>query len=68
MESLRPHMLKLDYSLAHRDECWPVIRENFYAHFGQAKPNRVHELLAAWEAWGLLKVLITQQIDSVQLS
>jgi NAD-dependent deacetylase len=43
-----------------------VIREIFYDHFGAAKPNRAHEVLAAWEARGLLKVLITQNIDSVQ--
>ena len=45
---------------------WPILREIFYAHFGKARPNRAHEVLAAWEARGLLKVLITQNIDSVQ--
>jgi len=42
-----------------------VIREIFYDHFGKAKPNRAHEVLAAWEARGLLKVLITQNIDNL---
>jgi NAD-dependent deacetylase len=59
-------MLELDYFLAHPETAWPVIREIFYDHFGAAKPNRAHEVLAAWEARGLLKVLITQNIDSVQ--
>lgn len=61
-----PRMLELDYFLAHPDKAWPVIREIFYDHFGKAKPNRAHEVLAAWEGRGLLKTLITQNIDSVQ--
>jgi NAD-dependent deacetylase len=59
-------MLEVDHFLAHPETAWPVIREIFYDHFGKAKPNRAHELRAAWEARGLLKVLITQNIDSVQ--
>jgi NAD-dependent deacetylase len=46
-------------------QSWPILREIFYAHFGKAKPNRAHEVLAAWEARGLLKVLITQNIDNL---
>ena len=61
-----PRMLELDYFLAHPEKAWPVIREIFYDHFGAAKPNRAHEVLAAWEACSLLKMLITQNIDSVQ--
>ena len=65
-------MLELNYFLAHPQKAWPVIREIFYDHFGKARPNRGHEVLAAWEArdavpdgrGGLLKVLITQNIDS----
>jgi NAD-dependent deacetylase len=60
-----PRMLELDYFLAHPETCWPVIREIFYDHFGAAKPNRAHEVLAAWEARGLLKCLITQNIDNL---
>ena len=59
-------MLELDYFLAHPEKAWPVIREIFYDHFGKARPNRAHEVLAAWEARGLLKTLITQNIDSLQ--
>ncbi len=42
-----PRMLELDYFLAHPETAWPVIREIFYDHFGKAKPNRAHEVLAA---------------------
>jgi NAD-dependent protein deacetylase/lipoamidase len=43
-----------------------VIREIFYEHFGAAKPNAAHLELAAMEASGRLKCLITQNIDSVR--
>ena len=43
-----------------------MIREIFYNHFGKAKPNAAHLVLAHLEAAGLLKVLITQNIDSLQ--
>jgi NAD-dependent deacetylase len=59
-------MLELAYFLAHPDTAWPVIREIFYDHFGRAKPNRAHLALARLETEGRLKVLITQNIDSVQ--
>jgi NAD-dependent deacetylase len=40
-----PRMLELDYSLAHPDRAWPILREIFYDHFGKARPNRAHEVL-----------------------
>jgi len=60
-----PRMLELGYFLSHPDTAWPVIREIFYDHFGKARPNRAHEVLAAWEVRGLLKTLITQNIDNL---
>ncbi len=60
-----PRMLELDYFLAHPEKSWPILREIFYDHFGKARPNRAHEVLAAWEARGLLKCLITQNIDNL---
>ena len=59
-----PRMLELDYFLAHPERSWPILREIFYDHFGKARPNGAHVVLASWEARGLLKVLITQNIDS----
>ena len=68
-----PRTLEISYFLAHPDKAWPVIKEIFYDNFGAARPNRAHEVLAAWEArgagpdggGGLLKVLITQNIDNL---
>jgi NAD-dependent deacetylase len=58
-------MLELDYFRAHPEKSWPAIREIFYDNFGRAKPNEAHLALAAWEARGLLKTLITQDIDNL---
>ncbi len=44
---------------------WPILREILYEHFGTARPNRAHEVLAAWERRGYLKILINQNIDSM---
>ena len=60
-----PRTLELDYFLASPARAWPVIKEIFYDNFGKAKPNVAHLALARLEAAGTLKVLITQNIDSV---
>ena len=60
-----PRMLELDYFLAHPERSWPILREIFYDHFGAARPNRAHEVLAAWEARGLLMTVITQNVDNL---
>jgi len=60
-----PRLLEIHYFLERPEVSWPVLKEIFYDHFGAARPNRAHEVLAAWEARGLLKCLITQNIDSV---
>ncbi len=60
-----PHLLEIRYFLERPEVSWPVLKEIFYDHFGAAKPNRAHEVLAAWEARGLLKTVITQNIDNL---
>ena len=60
-----PRLLEIRYFRAHPEVSWPILGEIFYDHFGRARPNRAHEVLAAWEARGLLKTVITQNIDSV---
>ena len=60
-----PRMLELDYFLAHPERSWPILREIFYDHFRAARPNRAHEVLAAWEARGLLMTVITQNVDNL---
>jgi NAD-dependent deacetylase len=71
-----PRLLELPYFLKHPEVSWPVLKDIFYDHFGKARPNRAHEVLAAWETKGYprgdgtvdrsyLKILITQNIDNL---
>ncbi len=57
----------LDLSLFHQNplNSWTIIREIFYDFFGQAKPNAAHFFLADLEKNGLLKAVITQNIDNL---
>jgi NAD-dependent deacetylase len=60
-----PRTLELDFFLSHPQEAWPVIREIFYDNFGRARPNRAHVVLADWETRGMLRALVTQNIDNL---
>jgi len=60
-----PRMLELSYFRRHPRECWEVLRELFYEHLAEAQPNEAHRVLARWEARGLLKTVITQNIDNL---
>ena len=60
-----PMVLDLGYFLDNRAECWTYIREIFYDFFSDAKPNRAHLVLAEMEKKGLLKSVITQNIDNL---
>lgn len=64
-ERYDPRLLELSYFRAHPRECWQVLRELFYDHLQQARPNEAHRVLSAWEARGLLQCLITQNIDNL---
>ncbi len=60
-----PEVLELSYFRAHPKESWIVIRDVFFEKFRQAQPNKAHIILASWEQRGLLKTLITQNIDNL---
>lgn len=60
-----PQILDIGYFLRNPEDSWQVIREIFYDNFGVAEPNLAHKVLAYWEQIGLLKALITQNIDDL---
>ena len=60
-----PMLLDIQYFMAHPEKSWKVIKEIFYDTFGDAKPNRAHEVLAEMEKDGFLKEVITQNIDNL---
>jgi NAD-dependent deacetylase len=60
-----PRLLELSYYNANPEKCWVTIKEIFYDFFGRAQPNPGHIVLAEMEAAGMLKALITQNIDDL---
>ncbi|NOX86564.1 MAG: NAD-dependent deacylase [Chlorobi bacterium] len=60
-----PKTLEIDFFYRNPKESWKVIMEIFYEFFGKATPNRAHEVLAELEKRGLLKSVITQNIDNL---
>jgi NAD-dependent deacetylase len=60
-----PVVLDIGYFHSNPLESWRVIKEIFYDFFGKAKPNRAHKVLALMEQKGLLKNIITQNIDNL---
>jgi len=60
-----PTVLDIDYFQQHPEKSWAVIKEIFYDFFGKAAPNAAHFSLARMEEKGLLKSIITQNIDNL---
>ena len=60
-----PEILELSYFYRNPIESWKVIKEIFYDFFGEAKPNDAHYALAELEKKGLLKSIVTQNIDNL---
>ncbi len=60
-----PIFLETNYFIANPLYSWKMIKEIFYDFFGKAKPNKAHYTLAKWEKSGLIKTIITQNIDNL---
>ncbi|MEZ5673550.1 MAG: Sir2 family NAD-dependent protein deacetylase [Thiotrichaceae bacterium] len=60
-----PIVLDLSYFLQHTEHAWRVIKELFYDFFGQAHPNAAHYAIAQLEQAGIVKTVITQNIDNL---
>lgn len=57
--------LEINFFYEQPKEAWEIIRQIFYEYFGFAKPNRAHLTLAKMEEKGMLKAVITQNIDNL---
>lgn len=60
-----PVILDITYFENYPEASWPVIKEIFYDFFGKAQPNKAHEVLARLENQGILKCVVTQNIDNL---
>lgn len=64
-ETYDPAHFELDYFISHPAESWATLKKVFYERFENASPNGAHLLLARLEERGLLKTVITQNIDNL---
>jgi len=60
-----PIVLDLRYFQNNYEKSWQAIKALFYDFLKDKKPNPAHETLAKWENAGLLKTVITQNIDDL---
>ena len=60
-----PIILDISYFRNNSPKSWEVIKEIFYDFFGNAKPNAAHFALAELENMGIVKSVITQNIDNL---
>ena len=60
-----PSTLELGFFYENPKKSWEVIKQLFYDFFGNAECNNAHRVLAAMEKRGLLKCVITQNIDNL---
>ncbi len=60
-----PVFLEIDYFYQNPLKAWQVINEIFYDFFGKAKPNDAHFRIAELEKKGMVKAIITQNIDNL---
>lgn len=63
--TIDPTFIEISYFNTHYEDSWKDIKKIFYDFFGQAKPNPAHLALAELEKMGLLKAVITQNIDNL---
>ena len=60
-----PKILDIDFFMQNPKESWKYIREIFYDYMGNTQPNDAHKFLAWLEKKGMLKGIITQNIDNL---
>lgn len=60
-----PGVLDLDHFYKNPQASWEVIKEIFYDYFGTTKPNPAHNVLGQMENDGMVKEVITQNIDNL---
>lgn len=64
-EEYDPIILDLSYFQNNTLDSWKAIKKLFYDFFGKANPNPAHNILAKLEQQGILKSIITQNIDNL---
>jgi len=64
-EKFDPGFLEISYFDRNPGPSWKIIAEIFYQYFDRIRPNPAHDCLSWLEKQGLLKSVITQNIDDL---
>ncbi|MGB9765811.1 MAG: SIR2 family NAD-dependent protein deacylase [Candidatus Saccharicenans sp.] len=64
-ERVSPSIFDINYFLDEPEACWKMLLEHVLWPLLSAEPNRAHVVLARLEKAGLLKAVITQNIDAL---
>ena len=60
-----PHFIEINFFLSNPTRSWEEMKKIFFTDMDAATPNAAHRTLAALEKRGLLKGVITQNIDGL---
>ena len=60
-----PELLNIEYFIDNPKKSWEFSKKVFFDTIGNAKPNSAHFALAKLEKLGILKTIITQNIDNL---
>ena len=60
-----PQLLDIGFFMQKPLKSWTFIQEVFFDGFGNTKPNSAHQVIAELEQRGLVKAVITQNIDGL---
>lgn len=60
-----PSTFDIHFFKTYTEESWTAIKTIFYDLFGKVKPNKAHFALAEMERMGIIKAVITQNVDNL---
>jgi NAD-dependent deacetylase len=60
-----PNLFEIGYFNRHPEKSWAVIKEIFFDTFPNVEPNNAHQCIAQLELRGIVKAVITQNIDGL---
>ena len=64
-EKYDPKFIEIDFFYSHPLESWQEMKKIFFSDMKKALPNTAHKVLAELEQEGILKGIITQNIDGL---
>ena len=60
-----PNLFEIGYFSKHPEKSWAIIKEIFFDTFPKVEPNNAHKCIAELERRGIVKTVITQNIDGL---